>query len=90
MSSDHAALPRFLTLRQVANELNVSLAQVYALVRDRSVKAVKIGGRGQWRAWSASGSRSTSNGSMRKQQIASRVISLTSQMRLAVLPTDMT
>jgi excisionase family DNA binding protein len=41
--------PRFLTLQQVADELNVSHSQVYALVRDRSLVAVKIGGRGQWR-----------------------------------------
>lgn len=40
---------RFLTLAQVAEELNVSWSQVYALVRDRSIIAVKIGGRGQWR-----------------------------------------
>ena len=40
---------RFLTLEQVAEELNVSRSQVYALVRDRSVVAVKIGGRGVWR-----------------------------------------
>ena len=40
---------RFLTLQQVADELNVSHSQVYALVRDRSLIAVKIGGRGQWR-----------------------------------------
>ena len=40
---------RFLTLQQAADELNVSRAQVYALVRDRSLVAVKIGGRGQWR-----------------------------------------
>jgi excisionase family DNA binding protein len=41
--------PRFLTLQQVADELNTSHSQVYALVRDRSLLAVKIGGRGQWR-----------------------------------------
>ena len=40
---------RFLTLDQVSEELNVSHSQVYALVRDRSIIAVKIGGRGQWR-----------------------------------------
>lgn len=44
-----AAPKRFLTLGQVSEELNVSHAQVYALVRDRSNIAVKIGGRGQWR-----------------------------------------
>jgi excisionase family DNA binding protein len=43
------ASPRFLTLDQVADELNTSRSQVYALVRDRSIIAVKIGGRGQWR-----------------------------------------
>ncbi len=41
--------PRFLTLQQVADELNVSHSQVYWLVRDKSITAVKIGGRGQWR-----------------------------------------
>jgi len=41
--------PRFLTLDQVAEELQVSRSQVYALVRERSLIAVKIGGRGQWR-----------------------------------------
>lgn len=44
-----AASRRFLTLQQVADELNVSHAQVYALVRDRSLVGMKIGGRGQWR-----------------------------------------
>ena len=41
--------PRFLTLDQVADELQVGRPEVYALVRDRSLVAVKIGGRGQWR-----------------------------------------
>jgi len=41
--------PRFLTLDQVPEELQVTRSQVYALVRDRSLVAVKIGGRGQWR-----------------------------------------
>lgn len=40
---------RFLRLDQVAVELNVSRAQVYALVRARRLLAVKIGGRGHWR-----------------------------------------
>lgn len=48
-SAPPEAPPRFLTLAQVAEELNVSRSQVYALVRDRSIIAVKIGGRGQWR-----------------------------------------
>jgi excisionase family DNA binding protein len=29
--------------------LNTSSAQVYALVRRKELKAIKIGGRGQWR-----------------------------------------
>ena len=42
-------LPRFLTLADVAELLSTSSAQVYALVRRRELKAMKIGGRGQWR-----------------------------------------
>lgn len=45
--------PRFLTLADVAEILNVSSAQVYALVRGGDLPAVKIGGRGQWRVETA-------------------------------------
>lgn len=41
--------PRFLTLADVADVLNTSSAQVYALVRRGELPAIKIGGRGQWR-----------------------------------------
>ena len=41
--------PRFLTLADVAEVLNTSGAQVYALVRRGDLPAIKIGGRGQWR-----------------------------------------
>ena len=41
--------PRFLTLDDVAEILNVSHAQVYALVKRREIIAIQIGGRGQWR-----------------------------------------
>ena len=41
--------PRFLLLADVAEILNTSSAQVYALVRRGDLKAAKIGGRGQWR-----------------------------------------
>ncbi|HTW15752.1 MAG TPA: helix-turn-helix domain-containing protein [Nocardioides sp.] len=44
-----AAAPRFLTLADVAEVLNTSSAQVYALVRRGDLPAIKIGGRGQWR-----------------------------------------
>ena len=41
--------PRFLTLDDVAEILNVSWSQAYALVRRRELTAIQIGGRGQWR-----------------------------------------
>ncbi len=44
-----AATPRFLTLADVAEVLNTSSAQVYAMVRRGDLAAIKIGGRGQWR-----------------------------------------
>jgi excisionase family DNA binding protein len=43
------ASPRFLQLADVAEVLNISSAQVYALVRNGDLPAIKIGGRGQWR-----------------------------------------
>jgi len=44
-----APTPRFLTLADVAEILNTTSAQVYALVRRGDLPAIKIGGRGQWR-----------------------------------------
>ena len=41
--------PRFLTLADVAELLNVSASQAYALVRTGELPAIKVGGRGQWR-----------------------------------------
>ena len=40
---------RFLHLADVAEVLNISATQVYALVRTGELPAIKIGGRGQWR-----------------------------------------
>jgi excisionase family DNA binding protein len=40
---------RFLTLSDVADVLNISASQTYALVRSGALPAIKIGGRGQWR-----------------------------------------
>jgi excisionase family DNA binding protein len=40
---------RFLTLSDVAEVLNISASQTYALVRSGELTAIKIGGRGQWR-----------------------------------------
>ena len=44
-----AADRRFLQLADVAEVLNISSAQAYALVRSGDLPAIKIGGRGQWR-----------------------------------------
>ena len=41
--------PRFLQLADVAEVLNISAAQAYALVRSGELPAIKVGGRGQWR-----------------------------------------
>jgi excisionase family DNA binding protein len=46
---DAMAADRFLTLSDVADILNISAAQTYALVRSGALPAIKIGGRGQWR-----------------------------------------
>lgn len=40
---------RFLRLAEVAEILDVSMSQVYALVRNAEIESVKIGGRGQYR-----------------------------------------
>ena len=41
--------PRFLQLSDVAEVLNISASQAYALVRSGELPAIKVGGRGQWR-----------------------------------------
>jgi excisionase family DNA binding protein len=40
---------RFLTLAEVAEILHISASQTYALVRNQELRAIKIGGRGQYR-----------------------------------------
>jgi excisionase family DNA binding protein len=40
---------RFLQLSDVAEVLNISASQAYALVRSGELPAIKVGGRGQWR-----------------------------------------
>lgn len=40
---------RFLTLPEVAEVLQISATQTYALVRSGELPAIKIGGRGIWR-----------------------------------------
>ena len=41
--------PRFLQLADVAEELNISPRQAYALVNSGELPAIRVGGRGQWR-----------------------------------------
>lgn len=41
--------PRFLTLAQVAEELNVKHSLVQGLIRTGELRAFQIGGRGMWR-----------------------------------------
>jgi excisionase family DNA binding protein len=43
------ASDRFLTLADVADVLNITASQTYALVRNGELEAIKVGGRGQWR-----------------------------------------
>ncbi|HEY2670453.1 MAG TPA: helix-turn-helix domain-containing protein [Rugosimonospora sp.] len=40
---------RFMQMQEVAEELSVSLSQVYHMVRSGELPAIKVGGRGQWR-----------------------------------------
>lgn len=49
MAASPGDAPRFLTLPEVAEVLNTSVSQVYALVRKRELVALQIGGRRQYR-----------------------------------------
>lgn len=42
-------LPRFVPLEYVMEELSISKSQAYALVRSGDLRAIQVGGRGQWR-----------------------------------------
>jgi excisionase family DNA binding protein len=41
--------PRFLTLADVQEALNIKSAQAYALVRSGELRAIQVGGRNTWR-----------------------------------------
>jgi excisionase family DNA binding protein len=47
--SSTTGLGRFLTIGDVAEVLNISVGQTYALVRTGELPAIKVGGHGQWR-----------------------------------------
>lgn len=40
---------RFMTLEDVREVLTISASQAYALVRSGEIRAIRVGGRGQWR-----------------------------------------
>lgn len=42
-------LPKFVPLEYVMDELSISKSQAYALVRTGDLRAIQVGGRGQWR-----------------------------------------
>lgn len=42
-------LPKFVPLEYVMEELSISKPQAYALVRSGDLRAIQVGGRGQWR-----------------------------------------
>ena len=41
--------PRFVSLADVAETLNISARQAYTLVHSGELPAIQVGGRGQWR-----------------------------------------
>ena len=45
----NGTMPRFLTLADVAEQLQINAPAAYALVRSGELKAIQVGGRGQWR-----------------------------------------
>lgn len=40
---------RFLTVEQVAEELNVSVSQIRALLKSGELRGIQVGGRNMWR-----------------------------------------
>ncbi|GAB4097811.1 helix-turn-helix domain-containing protein [Brachybacterium horti] len=50
MSTDeNSPAPRFMPLEGVQEVLSISRSQAYALVRSGELRAIQVGGRGQWR-----------------------------------------
>lgn len=47
--TDRPTQRRFLTIEQAAEELNVKPPLIRALLRTGELRAIQIGGRGQWR-----------------------------------------
>lgn len=49
MTEEPRKSPRFLSVEQAAQELNVSDAAIRALLRSGELRGFQVGGRGQWR-----------------------------------------
>lgn len=49
MTTLKSDLPKFVPLEYVMDELSISKSQAYALVRTGDLRAIQVGGRGQWR-----------------------------------------
>lgn len=47
--TDETAKRRFLTVEQVAEDLNVSPAQIRTLIKSGDLRGIQVGGRGMWR-----------------------------------------
>lgn len=47
--TDPEPLPRFVPLEHVQQELSIAYTQALARVRSGQLRAIKVGGRGQWR-----------------------------------------
>ncbi|WP_307105952.1 helix-turn-helix domain-containing protein [Arthrobacter globiformis] len=49
MGTEAGNRPRFLTIEQVAEELNVGVPSIRALLKTGELRGIQIGGRGLWR-----------------------------------------
>lgn len=49
MSEEPHRAPRFLTIEQVARELNVGEPLVRAMLKSGELRGIQVGGRGAWR-----------------------------------------
>ncbi|GAA1334454.1 hypothetical protein GCM10009592_30240 [Brachybacterium rhamnosum] len=48
-ANESSPAPRFMPLEGVQEVLSISRSQAYALVRSGELRAIQVGGRGQWR-----------------------------------------
>lgn len=47
--TDEPTKPRFLTIEQAAEELNVKSSLIRGLIKTGELRAIQVGGRGMWR-----------------------------------------